>query len=166
VEVTELAVAELPVAESVWSIVCNLHRIAQVQRRAAAQAPFGPVALGLLNLAAQAPVRPSAAAAELGVPAQSITRAVAELVEAGLVAQVGSTQDGRSYTVELTRQGRAARTAFRRRLTEEFGRHLAGWRAGEIATFARQLDRLAASLAATAPAVDAAPARNPWRPQS
>jgi DNA-binding MarR family transcriptional regulator len=155
----------MEVTGSVWSIVRNLHRIAQLQRRAAAQTPLGPVALGLLNLAASEPIRPSEAAAELGVPAQSITRAVAELSEAGLVVRVGSTADGRSYTVELTERGRVERTAFRRRLTAEFAEHLAGWSAEEVATFARGLDRLVSALTAATSATSAADtaSRNPWR---
>src|SRR5689334_14991050 len=99
--------------ESVWRIVRGLHRAAQVQRRAAAADPFGPVSIGLLNLAAPAPVRPTAAAAELDVPAQSITRAVTELVAAGLARREGAATDGRSYVIALTAEGEAALTRFR-----------------------------------------------------
>jgi DNA-binding MarR family transcriptional regulator len=149
----------------VWSIVRNLYLIAQVHRRVAARSPLGPVALGLLNVAAQAPVTPKAAAAALDVPAQSITRAVGELVEAGLVARVGDRADGRSYAIDLTAEGRVARDRFRDELTARFLEHLDGWREDEIVTFAGQLSRLVAALVADLP--EPAPGtggRRAWRP--
>jgi DNA-binding MarR family transcriptional regulator len=148
----------------VWSIVRDLHRVARIQQRAAAASGPGPVALGLLNLASQQPVRPSAAAAELGVPPQSITRAVAELAGAGLVQRVGDAADGRSYAIEPTDEGRRERERFRTDLTRRFARHLEGWSDEEVATFAAQLSRLVASLADDVP--DTPPrarTRNPWR---
>jgi DNA-binding MarR family transcriptional regulator len=151
------------VNDSVWIIVRELHRAAQIQRRAALRAPLDPVTLGVLNLAAQAPVRPSAAAAELDVPPQSITRAVTELVNAGLARRTGSRADGRSYVIELTEEGRAQRSRFREELTARFARHLEGWTDAEVAAFASRLTRLVSSLAADAPA--APPAPNSWRQQ-
>jgi DNA-binding MarR family transcriptional regulator len=149
----------------VWSIVRDLHRAARIQQRAAAASEPGPVALGLLNLASQQPVRPSAAAAELGVPPQSITRAVGELARAGLVQRVGDVADGRSYVIELTDEGRRERARFRTDLTGRFARHLEGWSDEEVATFAAQLSRLVTALSGD---VGGAPARartrNPWRP--
>ena len=148
---------------SVWAIVRDLFRIAQIQRRASARAPLGPVGLGVLNLAAQEPVRPSVAAAELDVPAQSITRAVNELMAAGLVRRVGDRADGRSYVIELTGDGRRARTEFVTRLTDRFSELLADWSPEEIDTFAAQLNRLLTALAPDAPPATAEPGRNPWR---
>jgi DNA-binding MarR family transcriptional regulator len=154
----------MEVNSSIWSIVRGLHRVAQLQRRAAARSSLGPIALGVLNLAAQAPVRPSEAAAELNVPAQSITRAVADLTGAGLVGRIGDEGDGRSYAIELTGEGRTAHAAFREQLTEQFSRHLAGWSEEEIAIFAGQLGRLVSALAAEVPpAPQREPGRNPWR---
>ncbi|GAA5111107.1 MarR family winged helix-turn-helix transcriptional regulator [Pseudonocardia adelaidensis] len=151
-------------SDRVWGIVRDLHRAARIQQRAAAAEP-GPVALGLLNLAAQQPVRPSAAAAELGVPPQSITRVVGELAADGLVRRVGDAADGRSYVIELTEDGRRERARFRAELTRRFARHLGGWSDEEVATFAAQLSRLVTSLAddvAETPARTRT--RNPWRP--
>ncbi|MGW1100464.1 MarR family winged helix-turn-helix transcriptional regulator [Streptomyces sp. NPDC002455] len=151
-------------SDSMWVIIRELHRAAQLQRRAAAASPLGPVALGLLNLAAQAPVSPSDAAKELQVPPQSITRAVTDLMEAGLVRQVGNAADGRSYSVELTEAGQQARADFRRQLSADFSRLLTDWDPQEIETFAGQLSRLVSALAAdaaTGPA--AARTANPWR---
>ena len=149
-----------------WGIVRDLHRVAQVHRRAAARSPLGPISLGVLNLAAEAPVTPKAAAVELDVPAQSITRAVGELVEAGLVARVGDRSDGRSYAIDLTEPGRAARNRFRDELTARFAQHLAGWSDDEVVVFGRQLSRLTAALVADLP--EPAPGtggRRPWRPE-
>lgn len=154
----------MEVNDSLWRILRGLHEAARVQRQVSAGSPFGPAALGLLNVAAQGPVRPSAAAAELGVPAPSITRAVRELTEAGLARQVGSRADGRSYIVELTDAGRAAREEFRARLTARLASHLAGWTSDEIVTFADHLERLVGALTDDLPAhADRAPTRNRWR---
>jgi DNA-binding MarR family transcriptional regulator len=65
-------------------------------------------------------VPPSYAAKELQVPPQSITRAVADLMEAGLVRRVGNAADGRSYSIELTDAGRQARADFRQQLSADF----------------------------------------------
>src|SRR4051794_3110882 len=151
-------------SRAIWRIVRGLHRAAQVQRRAAAADPFGPVSIGLLNLAAPAPVRPSAAAAELDVPAQSITRAVTELMTAGLTRREGDATDGRSYLIALTPDGRAALTRFRADLAARFAEHLADWTDEEITTFADRLETLVERLAGDVPAPPASGGRNPWRP--
>ena len=154
----------MELSTAIWTIVRELHRAAQIQRRAAARAPWGPVPLGLLHLAAQAPIRPSAAATELDVPAQSITRATAELASAGLAGRVADEADGRSYVIELSDEGRTAVGELRAQLTAQFAAHLDGWTAEEITTFAAQLQRLVASLATDVPATGPRePARNPWR---
>ncbi|WP_081585873.1 MarR family winged helix-turn-helix transcriptional regulator [Tsukamurella sp. 1534] len=150
--------------DSVWVIIRELHRVAQLQRRAAAESPLGPVPLGLLNLAAQKPVSPSDAAKELQVPPQSITRAVADLMAAGLVCRVGNATDGRSYSLELTEAGLQARADFRRQLSADFSRLLADWDQQEIDVFANQLGRLVDALATdAADGQGAALTANPWR---
>jgi DNA-binding MarR family transcriptional regulator len=150
--------------ESIWRIVRGLHRAARIQRRAAGADPFGPVAIGLLNLAAPGPVRPTAAAAELDVPAQSVTRAVTELAAAGLVRREGDATDGRSYLIALTADGQAAITRFRTDLAARFAEHLADWTDEEITTFADRLEALVERLAGDVPAPPATGGRNPWRP--
>lgn len=149
---------------SIWRIVRGLHRAAQIQRRAAGADPFGPVSIGVLNHAAAAPVRPTAAAAELDVPPQSITRAVTELVTAGLVRREGDAADGRSYVIALTADGQAAITRFRTDLASRFAEHLADWTDAEITTFADRLETLVERLAGDLPAPPTAGGRNPWRP--
>jgi DNA-binding MarR family transcriptional regulator len=157
----------MEVTSAIWDIIRNLHRVARVQRRAAAGSPLGAVALGVLNLAAQSPIRPSAAAAELDVTAQAVTRATAELTDRGLVRRVGDTADGRSYVIELTAEGHTARATWRRELTASLARHLDGWSAEEIVGFARQLSDLTASLIAEPTAsAPPRPTRNPWNPPS
>ncbi|WP_166975074.1 MarR family winged helix-turn-helix transcriptional regulator [Brevibacterium atlanticum] len=149
----------MEVTDSVWSIVRDLHRVALLQRRAGAESALGTVALGVLNLAAQAPVTPSEAARELHVPPQSITRAVGDLLDRRLVTRLGRPGDGRSYSIELTADGRAARTQFRAELTADFARHLSDWTEDEITGFAHQLGRLTTSLAED-PAVESTPSRD------
>jgi DNA-binding MarR family transcriptional regulator len=154
----------MEVTSPVWSIVRSLHRAAQVQRRAATRSTWGPVETGLLNLAAQEPVRPSDAAADLDVPAQSISRATADLAAAGLIERVGDGTDGRSYRIALTLDGRDAVERFRTDLAATFAHHLHGWTDDEISDFARRLADLTSSMAddldGTEPAVRA---RNSWR---
>lgn len=134
------------------------------QRKAAAEATLGQTALGVLNLAAQAPITPSEAAKELHVPPQSITRAVKELTDDGLIQRRGHTGDGRSYSVELTTSGDEARKRFREQLSADFARHLHGWSDEEVDTFADQLTRLSASLAEDRSNESARERRpNPWR---
>jgi len=110
------------------------------------------VALGLLNLAAQEAIRPSAAAQELDVPPQSVTRAVSDLEDRGYVRRVGDAADHRSYVIEVTDAGREERKRFQDELIQRFSTHLAGWDAEEIGRFAEQLDRLVDSLASDVPA--------------
>ncbi|MEV6844387.1 MarR family winged helix-turn-helix transcriptional regulator [Actinoplanes sp. NPDC051411] len=156
----------MEVTTSIWSVVTSLHRVALLQRRAAAATPLGPVGLGLLNLAAVQPsLRPKDAADELDVAAQSVTRAIADLEARGYVRRAGDRADGRSYVIELTTAGKRARQEFRRQLIRQFSRHLADWEPAEIVRFARQLDRLVTSLSAGLPErpVTAAGRRNPWR---
>lgn len=149
---------------STWTIIRELHYIAQAQRRAAAAAPLGPVATGVLNLASQQPVRPKAAAVALNVPAQSITRAVSELAASGLVRRVEDTVDGRSYTVEVTETGARERERFRDELIGRFSEYLVEWSDEEVATFAGKLSQIAAALTESSPPpADARGGRNPWR---
>lgn len=137
---------ELP--GSVWTIVGELHRAAQLERRAVARAPLAPVPLAVLGLATRAPVTPKAAAAALDVPGQSITRAVGELVAAGLVDRVGDRSDARSYAIAATEAGRAERDRLCAELAARLARQLTGWSEPELAVFAEQLTRLVSALAA------------------
>lgn len=146
-----------------WCIVRSLDRAAQVQRRAAARSTWGPIHLGLLNLAAQQPVRPSEVTAELDVTAQSVSRAASELAAAGLIERVGDESDGRSYRIALTPEGESAIHRFRAELTSDFARHLSGWTDDEITDFARRLADLTTSMADDLPTQPRARTRNSWR---
>ncbi|GAB3616410.1 hypothetical protein GCM10027416_09670 [Okibacterium endophyticum] len=163
VGVTSIYSYFMEVTSVVWKIIHDLHRVAQLQRRGAATSPLGPVPLGVLNLAAQSPVRPSEVAAELDVPAQSVTRAVAQLEEKGLVRRVGDASDGRSYVIELTPEGHKTRREFQEELIARFARHLADWDPSEVESFADQLGRLVSSLAADVSQSSRAATPNPWR---
>lgn len=155
----------MEVTRSIWSIVRSLDRAAQIQRRAAARSTWGPVHLGLLNLAAQQPVRPTEAATELDVPAQSVSRAASELVAAGLIERVGDEADGRSYRIALTSKGESTIQRFRAELTSAFARHLSGWTEDEITDFARRLTSLTSSMADDLPTEARERTRNSWRTQ-
>jgi DNA-binding MarR family transcriptional regulator len=155
------------VTNATWRIVRSLHVAARLQRRGAVAAPLGMAGLGLLNLAAESDVRPKDAAAELDVPAQSITRAVTELERKGYARRVGDGADGRSYRIQLTDDGRRARRKFQKQLLEQFSRHLEDWEPDEIEKFARQLDRLVTSLTNDVVArPDSTIQRNRWRPET
>ncbi|KAA1013478.1 winged helix DNA-binding protein [Pseudonocardia sp. EV170527-09] len=151
------------VTRSVWSIIRSLDRAAQVQRRAAARSTWGPVHLGLLNLAAQRPVRPSEVTEELDVQAQSVSRAASELATAGLIERVGDERDGRSYRIALTSEGESTVDRFRSELASTFARHLQGWTEDEITDFARRLTELTTSMAEDLTTEPRERRRNPWR---
>lgn len=154
----------MEVTSVIWRIVLSLHRTAQLQRRGAASTSLGAVGIGVLNLAGQSLVRPKDAATELDVPAQSVTRAVADLERRGYIRRLGDESDGRSYQIELTGPGRRARQEFQEELLGQFARHLTRWDTAEVELFARQLEELVSSLAADLPARPGPPAkRNPWR---
>ena len=148
---------------STWAIVRGLHRIAQVQRRAANAAPLGPVATGVLNMASEQPVHPKSAAAALDVPAQSITRAVSELVESGLVRRVEDDRDGRSYLIDVTEEGVRERDRFRDALLARFSHFLGDWSDAEVTDFAGKLAQLTAAIEQDSPPASARAGRNPWR---
>jgi DNA-binding MarR family transcriptional regulator len=157
----------MEVITPIWTIVRSLHRVAQVQRRGAAASELGPVALGLLNLAAQEAIRPTTAAHELDVPPQTVTRAVTDLEDRGYVRRVGDAADGRSYVIEVTQAGREERKRFQDELILRFSTHLADWEPDEISRFAAQLDRLVDSLASDLPAQRTHERQsNPWRASS
>ncbi|MDN5919015.1 MAG: MarR family transcriptional regulator [Pseudonocardia sp.] len=139
--------------------------MAQIQRRAANAAPLGPTATGVLNMAAQEPVHPKAVAAALDLPAQSITRAVSDLVESGLVRRVEDTSDGRSYLIDVTEAGIRERDSFREELLGRFSRLLSGWSDAEVADFAAKLAGLTTGIAEDLPDVSTRGGRNPWRAQ-
>jgi DNA-binding MarR family transcriptional regulator len=52
------------------------------------------------------PLSPTALADQLRVPPTSISRYVARLADAGLVRRSANPEDGRSYLIELTEEGR------------------------------------------------------------
>ncbi|WP_210603736.1 MarR family winged helix-turn-helix transcriptional regulator [Brevibacterium oceani] len=134
--------------DAIWTIIRDLQRVTLLQRRAATETDLGPIGLGVLNLAAQSPITPSEAAHELHVPPQSITRAVADLTDHGLVTRLRHSGDGRSYSIDVTKDGQKARDRFRGELTRGFAIHLSDWTDEEVSVFAGQLTRLTSSLTA------------------
>lgn len=76
-----------------------------------------------------------------------LSRLVQRMEAEGLVERVGADDDGRAYTVVMTRSGRVrfrrARRVYRAALHEHLGRHVAP---AEARSLARTLETLAATL--------------------
>jgi DNA-binding MarR family transcriptional regulator len=68
------------------------------------------------------PVTPSTLSAETGMPPTTVRDYVRELVERGDVRKVRNPDDGRSYLLELTAQGRRVSERGRPALTEAFAK--------------------------------------------
>lgn len=151
--------------DPVWRIIRALHRAARLQQRAtAATTELGSAALGVLNMATVSSATPSAISRELGLPPQTVSRAIAELETAALIQRHADPDDGRSYSVELTQAGRRTIKAFRRNLSEHFAAHLTQWSPDEVADFAARLDVLVNALADSEPAQPVRTRRpNAWR---
>lgn len=151
-------------ADPVWRIIRALNRAARLQQHAAAGTELGQPALGVLNLAAVSSATPSAISRELGLPAQTVSRAVAELEAASMIERHADPHDGRSYVVELTPAGRRTITTFRRDLSEQFAAHLTDWTRNETVEFASRLEALVSALADGTPARPVRARRpNSWR---
>lgn len=150
--------------EMIWQIIRSLHRAAKLQQRTPAASELGHASLGVLNAATIRPSTPSSLAGELAMPAQTVTRAIAELEAANLITRVADPDDGRSYIVESTADGIRTITEFRQRLTEQFAAHLSDWELQEVELFASQLAKLIESLEGSKPGSPVRERRpNPWR---
>lgn len=148
----------------IWQIIRSLHRAAKLQQRTSAASELGHASLGVLNATSVRPSTPSSLAVELAMPAQTVTRAIAELEAANLITRVADPNDGRSYVVESTADGNRTITEFRRSLTEQFAVHLAEWEPQEIEQFASRLTNLVDSLESNKPGPLKRERRpNPWR---
>lgn len=150
--------------DPVWRIIRALHRAARLQQHAAAATELGQPALGVLNLAAVSAATPTDISRELGLPPQTVSRAIAQLEASALVKRREDPHDGRSYIVELTPTGRRTVEAFRRNLSAQFATRLPDWKPSEVAEFASRLEALVSALADDAPGRPVRARRpNPWR---
>jgi len=115
-------------------------------RRLRAQRPENGLSLTKLSVLGQLYRRGSMSAAELAalerVQPQSLTRVLAELVEAGLVSRRADVKDGRRLLLDITGDGRAMLT----RDMQQRDAWLARAMADELSVTERELLRLAAQL--------------------
>jgi len=115
-------------------------------RRLRAQRPENGLSLTKLSVLGQLYRRGSMSAAELAalerVQPQSLTRVLAELVEAGLVSRRADVKDGRRLLLDITGDGRTMLT----RDMQQRDAWLARAMADELSVTERELLRLAAQL--------------------
>ena len=85
------------------------------------------------------PIRLGELAARERVAAPSMTRTVSGLVEAGLLHRAGDPQDGRSYLLSITDQGRAFMDALRTERSAVLAAGIAQLDEDEVATLRKAL---------------------------
>jgi DNA-binding MarR family transcriptional regulator len=105
-------------------------------------------AYGLLfQLVTNGPRRSSVLAEAACVDPSTVSRQVAQLVKAGLVARQSDPEDGRASLLVATDQGRAAFAAKMEHRAQMFDHVLAGWTPQDVDTLARLLARFNDSFA-------------------
>lgn len=100
-------------------------------------APRGPFIIGLIGKGVDSP---HAIADFYHVGRPLITAEIGKLVDAGLVEQTRSEQDGRRITLSLTPAGEHARERLREDLNDFFAKRLAGYSRDEIMLCVRILN--------------------------
>ena len=105
----------------------------------------------LFQLVKEGPRRASALAEAACVDPSTVSRQVAELVKAGLVARVPDPADGRASLLEATAHGREVHAVRVARRHQVFERVLADWSDDDVAAFAGLFDRFNDSFAAVRP---------------
>jgi DNA-binding MarR family transcriptional regulator len=101
----------------------------------------------LLQIGAAGPVRLGDVAGATDMTASNASKLVAELVDAGLVERTVPRTDRRVTLLEATPAGRTAINRLRQVGTEMLSERLVGFSAGEIATLALLMERLAGAAA-------------------
>ena len=111
--------------------------------------PAGSSGLGVLHLVdQQGPMRVSDLATCRHVGVSTMSRNVAELTAAGLLAWELSADDARTHVVRLTPAGRADLDRARSEFLDRMLPALQGWTEAELAELERQLTRLTHDLTA------------------
>jgi DNA-binding MarR family transcriptional regulator len=114
------------------------------RRAAAAGVDVSSPGMGVLGaLARGGPQRVSAIATATGLLGSHVSRELRGLEAQGLVVRVADTLDARAVVVSATPAGRAAYRRLKAASVTAADAALAGWRADELATLARLLDRMA-----------------------
>jgi len=148
----------LPMVVALFTLISGVER-ARRQKKAAA-------ALDLLQvIAAGEGMRPSDIADQRLVHRSLVTRQLRDLEDAGYVQFAEDLRDGRSWLVALTPAGREEMLRLQDVGLERFAMFVSGWQPGEVRQLTALLEKLAASMAATADQESQA-ARSQSRPRS
>ena len=107
----------------------------------------------LCQLVQDGPCRSSELAEAAGVDPSTVSRQVAQLVEAGLAERRPDPGDGRALRLAATDQGRALYAAKRERRVATFARIVEGWPAGDVQALTELVARFNDSFAAVRPAL-------------
>lgn len=119
--------------------------VAAARRRAtAAGVDVSSPGMGVLGvLVRSGPQRVSAIAVATGLLGSHVSRELRGLERQGLVARSADRVDGRAVVVSVTPAGRAAYRRLKSASVTAAEAALRGWRADELATLAKLLDRMA-----------------------
>lgn len=119
----------------------------------------------LRQLQEQGPLRSGVVAAELHLDPSTVSRHVAALVEAGMVAREVDPDDGRAFRLRLTPEGERSLTATRRARQRLLREVLEAWSPEERAALGELLQKfnlgLEERLAAAAPQAPGPPSSRP-----
>lgn len=107
----------------------------------------------LFQLVQEGPCRSSALAEAAGVDPSTVSRQVAQLVEAGLVERRPDPVDGRALLLVATGAGRELYAAKRERRIDTFARIVDGWPARDVRLLTELVARFNDSFAAVRPAL-------------
>jgi DNA-binding MarR family transcriptional regulator len=139
-------------AESLEIIERSMARIGRVgssvaaarRRATTAGVDVSSPGMGVLGaLVRSGPQRVSAIAAATGLLGSHVSRELRGLERQGLVARTTDRADGRAVVVSVTTAGRAAYRRLKSASITAADAAFVGWRADELATLARLLDRMA-----------------------
>jgi DNA-binding MarR family transcriptional regulator len=106
-EKTEKAEEERPLLLfSVWTLS---HNVGGLMEQALAEAPLTPEEFGFYSAVfVNKPVTPAALAELAGMPATTVSSYLNRLIERGHITKRRNPKDGRSFLVELTKEGEKA----------------------------------------------------------
>ncbi len=129
------------------------HAMMDQGRQAAAASGLGlPAMMALRHIDAEPGIRHGDLAQRLHLTPGSLTPIVQQLATRRLVDRRQDATDGRIHHLHLTDAGTAFRRAVEAKLRGTVEAAFAGWTPGELEQFAAGLERLRATLAASAPA--------------
>jgi len=138
--------------ENVAAVTESFSELQRTVRRCKARlaAAFGDdvesaTRLLLHTVESEGPMRASALAASVQSDLSTVSRQVTTLVARGLLERRADQRDGRACLLAVTDAGRAAIAEYEQGRQAFFDTVLAGWSAGEMRQFARQLEQFTAA---------------------